>query len=161
MQLGKPEKEIVMIRSGVDKDAWRARFKSFDRNVCSPPGMCLPMPPRLSCTMRNLQRWGRLLSTYCKPLPKPTFPGAILSLRILGFVNDSQLPGAYKAAVLPSEYDPCPLVIREAMFSGLPVLLSYAVIGRLEMIDPGKSGYPVILIPGEIRMHSRSYSARF
>ena len=66
-------------------------------------------------------------------------------MRILGFVNDSQLPGTYKAAdlfVLPSEYDPCPLVIPEAMFSGLPVLLSDAVIGRLEMIDPGKSGYP-------------------
>jgi glycosyltransferase involved in cell wall biosynthesis len=27
------------------------------------------------------------------------------------------------------------------MFSGLPVLLSDIVIGRLEMIDPGKSGY--------------------
>ena len=27
------------------------------------------------------------------------------------------------------------------MFSGLPVLLSDAVIGRLEMIDPGNSGY--------------------
>ena len=33
-------------------------------------------------------------------------------------------------------------MIPEAMFSGLPVLLSDAVIGRLEMIDPGKSGYP-------------------
>ena len=66
-------------------------------------------------------------------------------MRILGFVNDSQLPGTYKAAdlfVLPSEYDPCPLVIPEAMFSGLPVLLSDAVTGRLEMIDPGNSGYP-------------------
>src|SRR5215469_11919521 len=39
---------------------------------------------------------------------------------------------------------PCPLVIPEPMFSGLPVLLSDAVIGRLEMIDPGESGYPVI-----------------
>jgi glycosyltransferase involved in cell wall biosynthesis len=70
--------------------------------------------------------------------------GMTEQVRILGFVNDSQLPGVYKAAdlfVLPSEYDPCPLVVPEAMFSGLPVLLSDAVIGRLEMIDPGNSGY--------------------
>ncbi|PWU08519.1 MAG: hypothetical protein C5B47_04595 [Verrucomicrobia bacterium] len=65
-------------------------------------------------------------------------------VRVLGFVNDSQLPGAYKAAdlfVLPSEYDPCPLVVPEAMFTGLPVLLSDAVLGRLDMITPGETGY--------------------
>jgi len=56
---------------------------------------------------------------------------------------------------------PCPLVIPEPMFSGLPVLLSDAVIGRLEMIDPGESGYPVIRIPVKMRIHSRPYSARF
>jgi glycosyltransferase involved in cell wall biosynthesis len=65
-------------------------------------------------------------------------------VRVLGFVNLSQLPSFYHAAdlfVLPSAYDPCPLVVPEAMFSGLPVVLSDAVLGRLEMIDVGKSGY--------------------
>ena len=81
MQLGKPEKEIVMIRSVVDKDAWRARLKSRDRSVCAPLGM-----------------WKRLLSTYClrrrgTPVPEER---EVVSLavtdrvRILGFVNDSQ-----------------------------------------------------------------------
>src|SRR5262249_53962698 len=65
-------------------------------------------------------------------------------VRILGFVNLTELPSFYKASdlfVLPSAYDPCPLVVAEAMFSGLPVILSDAVLGRLEMIDSGKSGY--------------------
>src|SRR5262249_39082644 len=64
--------------------------------------------------------------------------------RILGFVNASQLPGVYKASdlfVLPSWYDPCPLVVPEAMFSGLPVILSDKILGRLYMVDAGKSGY--------------------
>jgi glycosyltransferase involved in cell wall biosynthesis len=149
MQLGKPEKEIVMIRSGVDKDAWRARFESFDRNVCSPPRMCLQMRPRLSCTARNcsagsissrpiasLCQSRRSRELYClrrRGTQCPELERAVVSLGVTdrvgipGFVNDSQLPGAYKAAVLPSEYDVCPLVIPEAMFSGLPVLLSVRV----------------------------------
>jgi glycosyltransferase involved in cell wall biosynthesis len=56
----------------------------------------------------------------------------------------SQLPGLYKSSdlfVLPSEYDPCPLVVPEAMLSGLPVILSDAILGRLGMIDSGKNGY--------------------
>ena len=65
-------------------------------------------------------------------------------VRLLGFVNFSQLPGFYRAAdlfVLTSGYDACPLVVPEAMFCGLPVILSDAVLGRLEMVDVGKSGY--------------------
>ena len=65
-------------------------------------------------------------------------------VRLLGFVNVSQLPGLYKAAdlfVLCSVYDQCPLVVPEAMFSGIPVVLSDAVLGRLDMILEGKTGF--------------------
>jgi glycosyltransferase involved in cell wall biosynthesis len=70
--------------------------------------------------------------------------GIAANVRLLGFVNTSQLPGHYKAAdilVLPSRYDPCPFVVPESMFSGTPVILSDAIVGRADMIDPGKSGY--------------------
>jgi glycosyltransferase involved in cell wall biosynthesis len=166
MQLGKPEKEIVKIRSDVDKDAWRARLKNFDRDAVR-SSWDVPTDAMVVLYCAKLQPWKRpldLLRAFAKASvsgsylvfagegpERPELEREVVSLgitdqvRILGFVNDSQLPGAYKAAdlfVLPSEYDPCPLVIPEAMFSGLPVLLSDAVIGRLEMIHPGKSGYP-------------------
>jgi glycosyltransferase involved in cell wall biosynthesis len=166
MQLGKPEKEIVMIRSGVNKAEWRARLKNFDRNAVR-VSWNLPTDALVVLYCAKLQPWKRpldLLRAFAtanvsgsylvfagEGPQRPELEREVASLdiadrvRILGFVNDSQLPGAYKAAdlfVLPSEYDPCPLVIPEAMFSGLPVLLSDAVIGRLEMIDPGSSGYP-------------------
>lgn len=166
MQLGKPEKEIAMIRSGVNKDAWRTRLENFDRDTVR-ASWKVPSNAMVVLYCAKLQAWKRPLDLL-RGFAKANVPGSFLifagegpqrpelerevvslgiadRVRILGFVNDSQLPGAYKAAdlfVLPSEYDPCPLVIPEAMFSGLPVLLSDAVIGRLEMIDPGKSGYP-------------------
>ena len=166
MQLGKSEKEIVMIRSGVDKNAWQARLENFDRAAIR-RSWSVPTDATVVLYCAKLQPWKRPLDLL-RAFAKASVPGSYLvfagegpqrvelereiaclditdRVRILGFVNDSQLPGTYKAAdlfVLPSEYDPCPLVIPEAMFSGLPVLLSDAVIGRLEMIDPGKSGYP-------------------
>jgi glycosyltransferase involved in cell wall biosynthesis len=165
MQLGKPEDEIVIIRSGVDKDAWLARLKGFDRETIRTSwNVPAEAPVVLYCA--KLQPWKRPLDIL-RAFFKANLGGSYLvyagegpqrselereakslgiaeQVRILGFVNDSQLPGVYKAAdlfVLPSDYDPCPLVIPEAMFSGLPVLLSDAVTGRLEMIDQGNSGY--------------------
>jgi glycosyltransferase involved in cell wall biosynthesis len=166
IQLGKPEKEIVVTRSGVNKEAWRERLKEFDRDAVR-RSWKVPADAVVVLYCAKLQVWKRPLDLL-RAFAKADVSGSYLvfagegpqraelerevvslgitdRVRILGFVNDSQLPGAYKAAdlfVLPSGYDPCPLVIPEAMFSGLPVLLSDAVIGRLEMIDSGKSGYP-------------------
>jgi len=165
VNLGKPEEEIVRIRSGVDKDAWQTRLENFDRDSVR-ASWNVPPDALVVLYCAKLQPWKRSLDLL-RAFAKAKVPGSYvvfagdgpqrqelereverfglgMRVRILGFVNDSQLPGAYKAAdlfVLPSEYDPCPLVIPEAMFSGLPVLLSDAVIGRLEMIDPGNSGY--------------------
>jgi glycosyltransferase involved in cell wall biosynthesis len=165
IQLGKREEEIVIIRSGVDKDAWLTRLISFDRDAMR-ASWNVPADALVVLYCAKLQSWKRPLDLL-RAFTKANVTGSYLvyagegpqrselereaaslgineRVRILGFVNDSQLPGAYKAAdlfVLPSEYDPCPLVIPEAMFSGLPVLLSDAVTGRLEMIDHGNSGY--------------------
>jgi glycosyltransferase involved in cell wall biosynthesis len=65
-------------------------------------------------------------------------------VHFLGFRNQTQLPAVYRSAdlfVLPSEYDPCPAVVCEAMLCGLPVLLSDEIRGRFELIDSGQTGF--------------------
>ena len=165
MTLGKPADEIVIIRSGVDKNAWITRLKEFDREKVR-SSWNLPPEALVVLYCAKLQPWKRpldLMQAFSKADLNRCYLvfagdgpqkselereakslGIAEKVRILGFVNDSQMPGVYKSSdlfVLPSEYDPCPLVVPEAMFSGLPVLLSDAVIGRLEMIDQGNSGY--------------------
>ena len=165
LQLGVPEKRIRVIRCGVNKEAWLASNGKFDRAAVR-AGWNVPANAPVILYCAKLQPWKRpldLLEAFCKAnLPSVYLVfagegpqrgelearvralGLTERVRIFGFVNASQLPDFYQAAdlfVLPSAYDPCPLVVPEAMFSGLPVVLSDAVLGRLEMIDPGKSGY--------------------
>lgn len=165
LQLGVPEKRIRVIRCGVDKEAWAASRGKFDRAAVR-AGWNVPANAPLILYCAKLQPWKRpldLLEAFSQanlPCVYLVFAGEgpqrrelearvqALGLtervRVLGFVNASRLPDFYRAAdlfVLPSAYDPCPLVVPEAMFSGLPVILSDAVLGRLEMIDPGNSGY--------------------
>ena len=64
-------------------------------------------------------------------------------VRFLGFTNQSQLPSVYSSAdlfVLPSDYDPCPVVVCESMLCGLPVLLSDKIRGRFDLVIPGQTG---------------------
>lgn len=166
MELGVSEERIRVIRCGVNKEAWVAASNGeFDRAGVR-AGWNVPANAPVILYCAKLQPWKRPLDLL-EAFAKADLPGVYLVLagegpqrgevearvrglgltervRVLGFVNASQLPGFYQAAdlfVLPSAYDPCPLVVPEAMFSGLPVILSDAVLGRLEMIDSGKSGY--------------------
>lgn len=64
--------------------------------------------------------------------------------RFLGFVNQSGLPSVYCSAdlfVLPSEYDPCPVVVCEAMLCGCPVVLSDQIRGRFDLVKDGETGF--------------------
>lgn len=165
MQLGVPEKRVRVIRCGVDKEAWLASNGKFDRAAVR-ASWNIPADAQVILYCAKLQPWKRPLDLL-EAFSKANLSGVYLvfagegpqrakvearvralglteRVRVLGFVNASQLPDFYQAAdlfVLPSAYDPCPLVVPEAMFSGLPVILSDAVLGRLEMIDAGKSGY--------------------
>ena len=165
LQLGVPENRLRVIRCGMSKEAWLASNGNFDRAaVRAGWGVSATSPVVLFCA--KLQPWKRPLDLL-HAFAKANLPEAYLvfagdgaqraelesraealgiagRVRVLGFVNFSQLPGFYHAAdlfVLPSSYDACPLAVPEAMFSGLPVIMSDAVLGRLEMIDVGKSGY--------------------
>lgn len=64
-------------------------------------------------------------------------------VRFLGFVNQSALPAVYTSAdllVLPSDYDPCPVVVCEAMLCGCPVVLSNRIRGRFDLVRTGETG---------------------
>ena len=165
LQMGVSEKRLRVIRCGMSKEAWLASNGKLDRAAVR-AAWDVPenAPAVLYCA--KLQPWKRPLDLL-EAFAKADLSGAYLvfagegpqrselesrvralgmteRVRVLGFVNASQLPAFYNAAdlfVLPSAYDPCPLVVPEAMFSGLPVILSDAVLGRLEMVDAGKSGY--------------------
>jgi glycosyltransferase involved in cell wall biosynthesis len=165
ISLGVGEEFVRTIRSGADKDSWVERTRACDREAVRREwNIEKDAPVVLYCA--KLQTWKRPLdllrafatagvSTACLVFAGDGPQRSELEVevrrlkleqcvRILGFVNVSRLPCIYSAAdlfVLPSAYDPCPLVVTEAMFSGLPVVMSDAVLGRLEMIDPGKSGY--------------------
>ncbi len=165
LKLGMPKERIVVIPSGMNKEEWFARTAKFDRRVVRQEWR-IPADAPVVFYCAKLQPWKRPLDLL-RAFAKADVPGAYLvfagdgpqraeleretrdlglseRVRILGFVNLSQLPGLYKASdlfVLSSEYDPCPLVVPEAMLSGLPVILSDAVLGRLGMIESGISGY--------------------
>jgi len=165
LRLGMPRERIVVIPSGMNKEEWIARTAKFDRRLVR-DGWGIPADAPVVFYCGKLQPWKRPLDVV-RAFAKAAVPGAYLvyagdgpqrgeleletrvlgiaeHVRILGFVNLSQLPGFYKASdlfVLSSEYDPCPLVVPEAMLSGLPVILSAAVLGRLGMIEQGKSGF--------------------
>ncbi|MFZ0639053.1 MAG: glycosyltransferase family 4 protein [Candidatus Acidiferrales bacterium] len=65
-------------------------------------------------------------------------------VRFLGFVNQTSLPSLYRSAdvfVLPSEYDPCPVVVCEAMLCGCPVVLSDQIRGRFDLVKNGETGF--------------------
>ncbi len=65
-------------------------------------------------------------------------------LYMAGFVNQSKLGRYYSAAdifILPSEYETWGLVVNEAMYFGLPVIVSNRVGCHPDLVIEGKTGY--------------------
>ncbi len=68
-------------------------------------------------------------------------------VRLAGFLNQSEMPGAYALAdalALPSETETWGLVVNEAMACGLPVAVSDGVGCALDLVEEGVTGtvYP-------------------
>jgi len=165
LRVGMPAARIATVRAVMDKSEWQARAATFDAGKVREEWK-VPREAPVAFYCAKLQEWKCPLDLV-RAFAKAAVSGAYLVMagdgpqrgeiekevaasgisehvRLLGFVNASQLPGHYKAAnvlVLPSRYDPCPFVVPESMFSGTPVILSDAVVGRADMIDAGKSGY--------------------
>lgn len=156
---------IVVTPFVVDNDYWTNRAAQVDRDaVRSTWGCSNGEPVVLFCA--KLQPWKRpqdVLQAFAKADladarlimagegsmreqlgAEAKRLGIAERVKFVGFVNQSQLPALYRSAdvmVLPSEYDPCPVVVCEAMLCGCPVILSDRIRGRFELVRPGETGF--------------------
>jgi glycosyltransferase involved in cell wall biosynthesis len=162
--LGLPEDRITLTPFVVDNDWWIGQAARVNRsNVRKSWGITSDELIVLFCA--KLQPWKRPLDLLCA-FAAAGVPDSLLvfagegplraqltneaerlgvasRVRILGFINQSQLPAVYTAAdllVLPSGYDACPVVVCEAMLCGLPVLLSDEIRGRFDLVHSGLTG---------------------
>jgi len=162
--LGIPAKRITMTPFVADNDWWTEKSRLVERDaVRSAWGVAPDQQVILFCA--KLQPWKRP-ADLLRAFSSASLPNAILvfagegPLRaqlkaeakklgvasrvcFLGFVNQSQLPAVYTSAdvfVIPSDYDPCPVVVCEAMLCGLPVVLSDQIRGRFDLVQPGETG---------------------
>jgi glycosyltransferase involved in cell wall biosynthesis len=160
-----PEEEIGIVPLVVDNDWWSARASEVDRAAVR-RGLGVPEAAPVVLFCAKLQPWKRpldLLRAFAMAEVREAHlvfagEGALATtlvseaqslgisdrVHFLGFRNQTQLPAVYRSAdifVLPSEYDPCPAVVCEAMLCGLPVILSDQVRGRFELIDTGQTGF--------------------
>ena len=163
-ELAIPADRISLIPFVVDNDRWIEQSDRADRNATRAEwGVSDRELVVLFCA--KLQDWKRPLDLL-HAFAKAAVPGAVLifagegplrsqieseaarlgiapRVRILGFANQSRLPAVYSAAdlfVLPSGYDPCPVVVCEAMLCGCPVVISDQIRGRFDLVRPGLTG---------------------
>ncbi|HVB34252.1 MAG TPA: glycosyltransferase family 4 protein [Patescibacteria group bacterium] len=162
--LGVPAERVTVAPFAVDNDWWSAQAARVDRQAVR-RAWNIAEDDLVVLFCAKLQSWKRPLDVlrafHLAGIPRSVLvmagegplrgqieaEAAALGIggrvRVLGFVNQSQLPGTYSAAdlfVLPSDYDPCPVVVCEAMLCGLPVVLSDRVPGRFDLVRPGVTG---------------------
>jgi glycosyltransferase involved in cell wall biosynthesis len=163
--LGISEGRISMTLDTVDNDWWLAEAARADRAaVRTSWGVGPEEKVILFCA--KLQPWKHSLDLLrafaAAAIPHSTLvfagDGSVRSqleaeasalgirgrVRFLGFVNQSQLPGVYKASdlmVIPSRYEPFGLVVNEAMLCGCPVVASDRVGAVRDLIEPPRTGF--------------------
>ncbi len=162
--LGIPEERICVAPFVVDNDWWTQQAAGVNRAaVRSAWGVPEASPVVLFCA--KLQPWKRPLDLL-RAFAKAGVPDAYLVyagegpqraqleaeaaalgvsnlVRMLGFINQSQLPPIYRAAdlfVLPSESEPFGVVVNEAMLCGCAVAVSDRVGARFDLVRPGQTG---------------------
>jgi glycosyltransferase involved in cell wall biosynthesis len=163
--LGIPESRIVLAPYTVDNAWWTAHAAAVDRDeVRARWGIPPASPVVLFCA--KLQPWKRpldVLEAFAKanvsdaylvyagdgPLRKTVEAraaelGVLERTRMLGFVNQTQLPAVYGSSdllVLPSEYDAFGLVVNEAMLCGCPVAVTDYVGAKFDLVRDGENGF--------------------
>jgi len=164
--LGVPDDRIVITPFVVDNDYWASRAAAVDRLAVRSAWGISDRRSIVLLFCAKLQPWKRPQDVL-RAFAQANVPDAHLIIagdgplraeleaeasrlkiagrvQFLGFVNQSQLPALYRSAdvmVLPSEYDPCPVVVCEAMLCGCPVILSDKIRGRLELVRSGDTGF--------------------
>jgi glycosyltransferase involved in cell wall biosynthesis len=165
LSMGISDSRIVLTPFVVDNTWWSERASEVDRSAIRREWE-VPEDALVVLFCAKLQPWkrpGDVLNAFAKanvggaflvfagdgPM-RASLEAAAKSLgiaertRFLGFVNQTGLPSVYRSAdlfVLPSEYDPCPAVVCEAMLCGCPVVLSDEIRGRFDIVDDGETGF--------------------
>ena len=165
ISLGIAEEKVFLTPFAVDNDWWRQRAAEVDRDAIRKKWQ-VPEKSRVILFCAKLQTWKRpadVLRAFAKSGVSDAYlvfvgDGALRwsleaeakalniddRVRFLGFHNQTNLPAVYRSAdlmVLPSEYDPCPVVVCEAMLCGCPVAISDEIKGRFDLVEQGKTGF--------------------
>lgn len=165
LSLGIPESRIVLAPQSVDNSWWQQRASEVDRGAVRRE-WGIPEDAVVAVFCAKLQPWKRPLDAmraFAKANVKDAYLvfagdgplrasleaeakalGIMEKTRFLGFVNQSGLPQVYRSSdllIMPSEYDPCPYVVCEAMLCGCPVALSDEIRGRFDIVNDGVTGF--------------------
>jgi glycosyltransferase involved in cell wall biosynthesis len=163
--LGIPSDRVALTPFVVNNDWWKEQAAHLDRGAVR-RGWSLPEDAPVVLFCAKLQPWkrpGDLLHAFVQadvsgsylmyagegPLrnqleAEARALGIADRIRMLGFVNQFQLPAIYRGAslmVLPSEYEPFGVVVNEAMLCGCPVAVSGRVGARSDLVRPGETGF--------------------
>ena len=118
---------------------WGRLFRASALSTCSTPSrVCRPRGQHVGAIFAGSGQLGTTLERKVRETQSR-------DVRLLGFVNQTQLPDIYAAAdalVLPSEMDPRASVVNEAMAAGLPVVISSGtgVWGPGDLVRHGREG---------------------
>jgi glycosyltransferase involved in cell wall biosynthesis len=163
--LGFPSEKIFLVPTAVDNDWWTEQAAKADRGATR-AAWKIPGDAAVALFCAKLQQW-KGPSDLLEAFARANVPNSFLAfagdgpersnlerraselgiadrVRFLGFINQSQLPSAYRAAdlfVLPSLFEPFGLVVNEAMLCGLPVAVSDCVGAKFDLVRPDENGY--------------------
>ena len=163
--LGVPKEKILLLRNVVDNEWWKRRASQVNRDDVR-AAWAIPKSASVALFCAKLQPWKAPLDVL-EAFAAANVPNSYLvfagdgplraelekraiqlglsdRMRILGFVNQSQLPAVYRAAdllVLPSLYEPFGLVVNEAMLCGCPAAVSDRVGAKYDLVKEGETGY--------------------
>ena len=163
--MGIPESQVILTPFVVDNSWWQQRASEVDRSEVRRK-WGIPEDSVVAVFCAKLQPWKRpedALRAFAEanvngaylvfagdgPL-RASLEATAKSLgisertRFLGFVNQTGLPSVYRSSdlfIMPSEYDPCPVVVCEAMLCGCPVVLSDEIRGRFDLVNDGVTGF--------------------
>src|SRR6266481_1908125 len=162
---GIPEDRISMTLDTVDNDWWIEQSERIDRTEVR-ASWGVDSAERVVLFSGKLQSWKRPLDVLCafavadisrstlvfagdgalRPALEAEASALGISnrVRMLGFVNQSQLPAVYRACdvmVIASDYGPFGLVVNEAMLCGCVVVASDRVGACQDLIVPNVTGF--------------------
>lgn len=166
LSLGIPNDHISLTPYCVDNEWWQAQAALVDREAIR-RSWEIPANSVVILFCAKLQPWKRPLDVL-RAFAKANVPNSFLvfsgdgplrneieqeaaalgiadRVRMLGFMNQTQLPAVYRASdllVLPSEYEPFGVVVNEAMLCGCAVAVSDRVGAGLDLVGDNGVIYP-------------------